>query len=177
MATEENDEGFTSVPGRAVQTASSLFCWVVAMAGAYFAPRGGGSTALDEIDNSFRARFLLPLLPVSIFMWTLVYIALCNCLKKNCRPTSIKLFTGYPGWSYMAGVCHGLVFLPLIFGLAVMAHLFEFGISSTLLPAWACLTAQQISGRVAGARPRWQVILCWSRCTAPSSVTCSKISR
>ena len=125
------DEGFTSTPSPVVQSTVSLLCWSMALVGTFLAPRepGGGGGGSDALDNSFRARFLLPLLPASVLLWTFIYVALCNCLKKNCRPASLKSVGGYPGWSYMVGVCHGLVFLPVMFALAVAAHLYESGVS------------------------------------------------
>ena len=121
----DSDEGFTSTPSPVVQSSVSLLCWSMALVGTFLAPRESGG----DLDNSFRARFLLPLLPLSVISWTIIYVALCNCLKKNCRPASLKSVGGYPGWSYMAGVCHGLVFLPLMLSLAITAHLYESGVS------------------------------------------------
>ena len=50
------DEGFTSTPSAVVQSSVSLLCWSMALVGTFLAPR----EPLGALDNSFRARFLLP---------------------------------------------------------------------------------------------------------------------
>ena len=128
MPEQNKEESFSSFPSPVIQTTTSLFCWSTALVGTFSAPRDDASLSTNGV--SFRERFFLPLLPCSIIIWTLIYIMMCNTIKRDCRPTSLKSIAGYPGWSYMVGVCHGLIFLPCMFALSVIAHIYETGGSS-----------------------------------------------
>lgn len=64
-------------------------------------------------------------IPVSIFVWTAVYLGIEWCTRvpgaKLTNGLTTRLVDGYPMWNWITGILHGLVILPALFWLYVAA--------------------------------------------------------
>ena len=140
---------------------STILCWFGSLSAAYFAQNMRERSALGLPDigptGSFRERFLLPFLPMSVVGWTIIYIFLsdntwrCFGFKKARAEVD-----GYPGWSYQVSLFHGGIILPTLLILANLTYCVE---TEQSIRSGSCFSTLMFDGTWGTAEALSQVLL------------------